>query len=128
MESNVFSYDKIAEDMFNSLSGEEPYTVKKEYQDVDKEALSQLMKMGFVDYDNDVDHDDNGQAISSTDYYWFNERGLAEIKSPADLYPYFEPDNTSSTNYEIPYMRGREDVQEEKLNEVLSRYKQLFKY
>jgi hypothetical protein len=102
-----FSLERLATNMFHSLSTE---SYSPETKDgIDTKALARMIKDGLVDYDNDVDHDDNGRAVASYEFYWLNRKGVEEIKSPDDIMDYFYDDsNMSNGNYEEPYMRGNE--------------------
>jgi hypothetical protein len=81
-----FSEDALAIKMFNDLSKEYYSPMGKRNENfIDRIVLQRLMKDGYVEYDNDVDHDENGRAISSNDFYWFTDAGIQNITSPEQL-------------------------------------------
>ena len=105
---------ETATEMFNGL--QEQYCPPKRdendaYGDIVRDALQQMQHDGLVDYDTDVDHDqDNGNAIGSYDYFWFTDKGREEIKSPQDIIDnYFELGGGDSyANAEKSYFNGSE--------------------
>ena len=104
---------ETATEMFKEL--QEQYCPPKRsetdaYGDIVRDALQEMLKDGLVEYDTDVDHDDNGQAIGSYDYFWFTDKGRAEITSPQDIIDsYFNLGGSDPEwDAERAYFRGSE--------------------
>ena len=102
-------YKDLAQDMFNRLSNEF-YAPGKDKSHIANIAIQRMMNDGLLDYDTDVDHDDNGRAIGAENYYWFNDRGIQEITSPQDIIDnYFYSDGPDTYgDSEKAHFRGSE--------------------
>lgn len=66
-------------------------------------AMKNMQRDGLIDSD-----DDEGKY-----FYWLTDLGIKEITRPQDIEDYFYNPNQPTKNYEEPYLRGKEDVQED---------------
>ena len=101
---------KLAEKMFELLSNES-YSPDKNEDHISAIAIQRMIKDGLLDYNTEVDHnEENGHAIGAEDYYWFNDKGVAEIKSPQDIIDnYFYSNSPSSSELKYRDTEGSVD-------------------
>ena len=97
-------YTKI----FNGIKGEGGFTPETEQE---KNIVRNMLKGSLLDYDTEVEHDENsGAANGSCDYYWLTDEGEEEIKSSQDIegYDYNMNSLDKETEVERAYFRGSE--------------------
>ena len=90
---------EIAEKMFTDLT-DDSYTIfpnTDEYQ-ISVIAINRMMKDGLLEHDSD----------EGENYYWFNEKGLEEVKSATELQDNYMYGLANSDDSETPYLRGYE--------------------
>lgn len=85
----------LATDMYKHLIDARAYTPKN---DLDRLAIDRMMKDGLLDYDSE----------EGEDYYWLNNKGMIEIKSPQDIINDYMYSMGGGNDSEAPYLRGYE--------------------
>ena len=98
----------LANTMYQDLSTEYYSPESKDNNSVDRIALKRMLHDGLIEWDNDVDEDENGHATSATDYYWLNDKGLEEIKSGEDIFENYMYSDHNNNDSQTPFMRGME--------------------
>ena len=103
-----FTPNDIYTKIFNGIKGEGGFTPETEQE---KNILRNMQKGGLLDYDTEVDHDeDTGAPNGSYDYYWLTYEGEEEIKSPQDIegYDYTAGGIDKDQERERSYFNGSE--------------------
>lgn len=101
--------EELAQKMFNNLSNE-AYSPDENDAHISNIAIKRMFADGLLDHDNDVDHDENGGATGSVEYFWFNDKGRMEITSPQDIIDGYFYSSGPDTEWEKEkaYFRGSE--------------------
>ena len=103
------------EDYIYMIPSQHPKEVKQDLA----AGLSGLVKDGYVEYDNEVDHDDEGRAVGSEDYFWFTDKGMALDYD--DFESYFTKPSSSKPEYSTDILPGMDEEEKNIHSNILVR-------